>query len=99
MRIGVIGAGAVGGAVAALLARGGHDVEVTARGEHLAAIRERGIHLTGSWGEYTAALEANDLLTHAPELVIVATKAQDAVAAIRDNIAMLRGVPVVVVQN
>ncbi len=99
MRIGVIGAGAVGGAVAALLARGGHQVEVTARGEHLSAIRERGIHLTGSWGEYTATVEAGELLTHAPELAIVATKAQDAVAAIRDNVALLRGIPVLVIQN
>jgi 2-dehydropantoate 2-reductase len=99
MRIGVIGAGAVGGAIAALLVRGGHDVEVTARGEHLAAIRERGIHLTGAWGEYTAVVEADDLLTRAPELVIVATKAQDAVDAIRDNSALLRGIPIVVIQN
>ena len=99
MRIGVIGAGAVGGAVAALLARGGHEVEVTARGEHLAAIRERGIHLTGAWGEYTASVEAGELLTRGPELAIVATKAQDAVAAIRDNVALLRGIPVIVIQN
>jgi 2-dehydropantoate 2-reductase len=99
MRIGVIGAGAVGGAVAALLARGGHDVEVTARGEHLAAIRARGIHLTGGWGEYTALVEANDVLAHGPELAIVATKAQDAVAALRDNAAILHGIPIVVVQN
>ena len=99
MRIGVIGAGAVGGAVAALLTRGGHEVEVTARGEHLAAIRERGIHLAGAWGEYTAVVEAGELLTHGPELAIVATKAQDAVAAIRDNVALLRGIPVLVIQN
>jgi 2-dehydropantoate 2-reductase len=99
MRIGVIGAGAVGGAVAALLARGGHDVEVTARGEHLTAIRERGIHLTGAWGEYTAVVGAGELLTRGPELAIVATKAQDAVAALRDNVALLRGIPIVVVQN
>ncbi|HOW00540.1 MAG TPA: 2-dehydropantoate 2-reductase N-terminal domain-containing protein, partial [Rhodoglobus sp.] len=59
MRIGVIGAGAVGGAIAALLARAGHEVEVTARGAHLDAIRERGIHLTGGWGEYTASVLAN----------------------------------------
>jgi 2-dehydropantoate 2-reductase len=99
MRIGVIGAGAVGGAVAALLARGGHEVEVTARGEHLEAIRERGIHLTGAWGEYTAVVSAGELLTRGPELAIVATKAQDAVAAIRENVALLRGIPVVVIQN
>lgn len=99
MRIGVIGAGAVGGAIAALLARAGHDVEVTARGEHLEAIRQGGIRLSGGWGDYIALVEANPELTRAAELVIVATKAQDAVAAIRENIRMLRGVPVLVVQN
>ena len=99
MRIGVIGAGAVGGAVAALLARGGPEVEVTARGQHLAAIRERGIHLTGAWGQYTAVVRAGEALSHGNELAIVATKAQDAVAAIRENIALLRGIPVIVIQN
>jgi 2-dehydropantoate 2-reductase len=99
MRIGVIGAGAVGGAIAALLARAGHEVEVTARGAHLDAIREQGIHLTGGWGEYVARVTANETLTRGPELAILATKAQDAAAALRENIALLRDVPLVVVQN
>lgn len=99
MRVGVIGAGAVGGAIAALLARAGHDVEVTARGAHLDAILESGIHLTGAWGDYTAHVAAGEVLRRAPELAIVTTKAQDAVVAIRENIALLRGIPVVVVQN
>ena len=99
MRIGVVGAGAVGGAIAALLARGGHDVEVTARGEHLEAMRRGGLQLRGAWGNFTADVTANDVLTRGPELAIVATKAQDAVAAIRQNIALLRGVPVVLIQN
>ena len=99
MRVGVVGAGAVGGAIAALLARGGHEVEVTARGPHLEAIREHGIRLSGACGDYTARVDANELLTHGPELVIVATKAQDAVAAIRENQRLLRDVPVLVIQN
>jgi len=99
MRIAVIGAGAVGGAMAALLARAGHEVEVAARGEHLDAIIDRGIHLTGAWGEHTALVEAGEKLEGAAELVIVATKAQDAVQAITENASMLRGVPVVIVQN
>ena len=78
MRVGIIGAGAIGGSIAALLARAGHDVEVTARGAHLEAIRERGIVLTGAWGDFTAGVVANETLTRAPELAIVATKAQDA---------------------
>lgn len=99
MRIGVIGAGAVGGALAALLDRAGHDVEVTARGDHLDAIQNEGLQLTGAWGDWTAEVEAGEVLAHGPELVIVATKAQDAVAAMRENLPVLRGAPVLVVQN
>lgn len=99
MRVGVIGAGAVGGAIAAVLARAGHDVEVTARGAHLAAIRERGIHLTGAWGDYVARVEADEILSGSKELIIVATKAQDAVAAITDNARVLGATPIVLVQN
>lgn len=99
MRIGVVGAGAVGGAIAALLARAGHEVDVTARGEHLAAIQEHGILLSGAWGEYRAQVDAAEELTPGVELVIIATKAQDAPAAIRANLGKLRGIPLVVIQN
>ena len=99
MRIGVIGAGAIGGAIAALLVKDGHDVEITARGENLRAIRADGIRLTGGWGEFTATVEAVETLAHAPGLAIVATKAQDARAAILANARILNGIPVVVVQN
>ncbi|MFF2052435.1 ketopantoate reductase family protein [Leifsonia sp. NPDC058194] len=99
MRIGVIGAGAIGGAVAALLDRVGHIVEVTARGEHLAAIRAEGLRLDGGWGEHTARVEAAETLQSTPELVFLCTKAQDARSAIEDNAHLLRGITVVVVQN
>ncbi|MBG6053879.1 2-dehydropantoate 2-reductase [Salinibacterium sp. CAN_S4] len=99
MRVAVIGAGAVGGAIAAMLARAGHDVEVTARGANLDSIRSGGIRLSGAWGEYTATVLANELVTRGAELVIVATKARDAADAISENAAMLRGVPIVVIQN
>ena len=99
MRIAVIGAGAVGGAIAARLAGSGHEVEVTARGVQLEAIREGGIHLRGKWGELDAAVTAAERLTEAPQLAIITTKAQDAAAALRANKAHLDGVPVLVIQN
>lgn len=99
MRIGIIGAGALGGTFAALLARAGHDIEVTARGEGLAAIRAGGIRLSGGYGEASVAVEANPALLRRPDLVLVCTKAQDAAAAIEANAALVDGVPVVVVQN
>lgn len=99
MRVAVIGAGAVGGTIAALLAKSGHSVEVTARGAHLAAIRAHGLLLSGVWGSWTAPVEANETLLHKPEIAFVATKAHDAEAALRCNATVLAGIPVVIVQN
>ena len=100
VRIGIIGAGALGGTFAALLARAGHDVEVTARGAGLEAIRSGGIRLTGGYGEAHAHVAAGrGARPRRPELVLVCTKAQDAEAAIAANAALIDGVPVVVVQN
>jgi 2-dehydropantoate 2-reductase len=103
MRIAVIGAGAVGGTLAALLDRAGHDVEVTARGENLAAIRANGLILDGGWGEHVAHVEAHETLAwigrEQPELAILATKAQDAATALRANRDVLGTAPLLVAQN
>ncbi|MBV8638186.1 MAG: 2-dehydropantoate 2-reductase [Candidatus Eremiobacteraeota bacterium] len=65
MRILVVGAGAIGGFIAAALARAGADVAVVARGAHLDVIRRRGITLVHSdLGPFTARVEASyDLRT------------------------------------
>lgn len=99
MRIGVIGAGAIGGAIAALLDRAGHDVEVTARGATLAAIASEGLRLDGKWGEHTARVAAAEALTRTPELAFLATKAQDAASALEVNASRVAHVPLIVVQN
>lgn len=99
MRIGVIGAGAIGGTIAALLERAGHEIEVTARDGGLHAIRADGIRLSGAWGSHTARVAASETLSTTPELAFVCTKAQDAATAIGANAAHLAGIPVVVVQN
>jgi 2-dehydropantoate 2-reductase len=51
MRIAVIGAGGVGGAFGAALAKAGADVTFLARGAHLAAMRRRGLALLGPRGD------------------------------------------------
>lgn len=99
MRIGIIGAGAVGGTLAALLDRAGHGVEVTARGAQLDAIRSGGLRLDGGWGEHVARVAAGPVLESAPELVILATKAQDAGDALDANAAAIGATPLLVVQN
>ncbi|WP_210508737.1 ketopantoate reductase family protein [Naasia sp. SYSU D00057] len=98
MRVGVLGAGAVGGALAALLDREGHEVAVTARGEAVGAIAARGIRLTGAWGDSTARVAVADRL-QAQDLVLVTTKAMDAPAAIAASADACAGATVVVVQN
>ncbi|MBM7504362.1 ketopantoate reductase family protein [Agromyces aurantiacus] len=99
MRIGIIGAGALGGTFAALLARAGHEVEVTARGAGLEAIRSGGIRLSGGYGDAHVHPATGERLAVRPDLVLVCTKAQDAAAALVANGATIDGVPVVVVQN
>ncbi|GGF25259.1 ketopantoate reductase family protein [Subtercola lobariae] len=99
MQIGIVGAGAIGGSIAAALHRAGHTVELTARGENLDAIRRSGIHLTGAWGDHVADVTAHEALTVRPQLAFVTTKAQDARSAILANADVLRGLPIVVVQN
>jgi 2-dehydropantoate 2-reductase len=99
VRIAIVGAGALGGLLAALLDRAGHEVVVTARGEHLAAIRDHGIRLSGAYGDAVARVPAAETLSVVPELAILAVKAQDARAAAEQNAAALHRVPVVVVQN
>lgn len=99
MRIGIIGAGALGGLFAALLSRAGHDVEVTARGAGLDAIREHGIRLSGAYGDVHARVAAGERLERPADLVLVCTKAQDAEPAIAVNRELVDGTPVIVVQN
>jgi 2-dehydropantoate 2-reductase len=53
MRIGVFGAGAVGGYFGARLANDGHDVVFIARGRHLDAIRKTGLRIESPNGNLT----------------------------------------------
>lgn len=99
MRLAVIGAGAIGGTVSALLARAGHDLQVVARGEQLDAVARDGFRLTGGWGNFSARVDAVETLTAIPDLAFLATKAQDAAAALHANAPRLVGIPIVVVQN
>ena len=77
MNITIIGAGAIGGHIAAKLATAGERVKVVARGEHLKAIRERGLKLKEDGEEVVARVGATDRIAEAggADLVVLAVKA------------------------
>jgi 2-dehydropantoate 2-reductase len=78
LKLAVFGAGAIGGFIAAALARSGVDVCVVARGAHLEAIRRGGLHVTSDLGEFTAPVAASDDLRDFQDLdyVLVTFKSQ-----------------------
>ncbi len=77
MNVTVVGAGAIGGHIAARLAAAGESVKVVARGEHLKAIRERGLKLKENGEEIVARVEATDRIAEAggADLIVLAVKA------------------------
>src|SRR6516225_3705324 len=62
MRVAIVGAGAIGGFIAAALAKAGVPVALVARGEHLAAIARDGLRIDSDLGRFTARVDAADEL-------------------------------------
>jgi 2-dehydropantoate 2-reductase len=80
MKFCFVGAGAVGGYYAALLARAGHDVAVLARGAHLDAIRQGGLRVRSTAvGDFTAtvAAESDPGRLGAADVAILTVKTYD----------------------
>jgi 2-dehydropantoate 2-reductase len=90
MRVGIVGAGAIGGFIGTRLARAGNAVSAVARGATAAALRERGWRLEMSGEVLTApARVAEDPGELGPQdLVVIAVKAP-ALAEIAPRIAPL----------
>ena len=98
-RIAIVGAGAVGSALGALLHRAGGNVVLIARPAHTAAIRQHGLRVDGDGGDFIAPVEAVESLNFRPDLVLLTVKTQDVVAAVKANQTFLNDVPVVTFQN
>jgi 2-dehydropantoate 2-reductase len=83
VRIGVVGAGAVGCYFGARLARSGSDVRFLARGASLEPIRERGIEVRSPEGDFTVGVAAAaDPVELGPcDAVLVCVKSYDTEAA------------------
>lgn len=92
MKICVVGAGAIGGLLAAKLNAAGEDVSIVARGAHLAAIRQNGLTLIDEDGERTAHVQATDAMAELgrQDLVILGLKAHQ-VADVVEQLPVLYG--------
>jgi len=85
MRFAIIGAGGVGGYLAAKLAAAGQEVALLARGAHLAALGETGLRLVDTDGEITvqpAAVSDDGAALGRADVAIFAVKGQDLAGAI-----------------
>ena len=87
LKIGVIGAGNIGTAMAALLCRAGAEVELTARGARLDTISAEGIALDDRGTVITARPACGRALSDVKDAVFVCVKAQSLPEAIAANAA------------
>lgn len=92
MKVGVFGAGAIGGLLAARLASGGAEVTVVARGPHLAAMQKNGLTLRSGGGTTSVRLRAIADAAEAgvQDYVFVTLKAH-ALAAAASHISRMLG--------
>src|SRR5215813_1725058 len=92
MKFAIVGAGAIGAFLGAMLARSGEDVTLIARGPHLRAMQEHGVRIRGEIGEFHVNTEATDDPRSIGEVdvVIITLKAQS-LPAMAPNLAPLIG--------
>jgi 2-dehydropantoate 2-reductase len=103
MKIGIVGAGAMGSVYGGLLCAAGHDVWlVDLWREHIEAIRKSGLRVSGISGERIAWPHATTRTADAGacDVVVIATKMRDVEAAARSLASMLgTGTAVLAIQN
>ncbi|MEI6000888.1 2-dehydropantoate 2-reductase [Paraburkholderia bengalensis] len=97
MKVGIYGAGAIGGWMGVKLAQAGCEVSVVARGATLEALREHGLRLIENGETHTVEVKASEqpAALGVQDLVIVAVKAPG-MAAVAQHIGPLIGASTVV---
>jgi 2-dehydropantoate 2-reductase len=105
MRVCVVGAGAIGGWIAARLGIAGEDVSILARGDTLRLVKAEGLRLEEQGEEFVAAVEASDdcrtlgeqdvvvIAVKAPALPALASELKPLIGADTLILPMLNGVP------
>ena len=104
MRIVVVGAGAVGGVVAANLAMAGTSVVAVARGEHGRAMRESGLRYESPSGtrvvDLPVAASVGEIDVTDDDVFLLGVKSQDTVGVLNDlRAAGVTDQPIVCMQN
>ncbi len=91
MKICIIGAGAIGGLLAAKLAEAGEEVSVIARRAHLDAIRANGLTLIEEGHKTVARVKASDRIADvgAQDLIVLGMKAHQVAAVAPDLPAVM----------
>ena len=86
VRVAVLGPGGVGGLLAAMLARAGHEVVCLAGDSTVEVLRNKGIRLSSAqFGEFTAQVEADTRLREPVDLCFIGVKQ----TALEDSLARL----------
>ncbi|KTT70422.1 2-dehydropantoate 2-reductase [Sphingomonas endophytica] len=98
MKVGIVGAGAIGCWLGARFAAAGHDVSVFARGATLDALREHGLRLTdaGETQSYPVTADEDASVLGKQDLVIVAVKAP-AMAAVAPAVGAMTGPDTIII--
>src|ERR1041384_386773 len=92
MKFAIVGAGAIGAYLGAMLARAGEDVTLVARGAHLRAMRENGVRIRDDAGEIRVAAKVTDDPVSVGEVdVVVLTLKTHSVPAIASSLRPLLG--------
>src|SRR3972149_11498165 len=107
MRIGIVGAGAIGSIVGGLLTKAGHDVTLIDQWpEHVERLKAKGLRLSGTCGDHTILVQALHIheaqsIREPFEAVFIAVKSYDTEWATALGLAVRQhpGGVVVVFQN
>ncbi|MBF0504970.1 MAG: ketopantoate reductase family protein [Candidatus Omnitrophica bacterium] len=99
MKIAMIGAGAIGGVVAACLHKAGEDVVLIGRQAQVDSINLEGLRINGVRGRETVKVRALTCLDQPYDLVIFAVKTQDIEEAYVSNSEFLESGLVLTTQN
>lgn len=97
--VGILGAGAIGSALAALLSGTGVPVVLVGRKAQVDTIRNQGLRVRKLGGESHLAIDAREGFTSPPGLVFVTVKTQDLASALASHRDGLAGSVLVMCQN